>query len=163
MAAPEPELIAELLFRYRRGVNVVLDALADADDEALDRRPPEPDAWSARMVVHHLADSETNSYVRLRRLLAEPPGTTIQGYDEAQWAKVLHYDRATETSLAVFTAVRRASAELLEAALPALPDDSWSRTGQHTESGDYRLLDWLTIYADHAEAHAEQIRDAISG
>ena len=40
------------------------------------------------MVIHHVADSETNSYVRLRRLMAEPAGTAIQGYDEAQWARV---------------------------------------------------------------------------
>ena len=44
------------------------------------------------MVVHHLADSETNSYLRLRKLLAED-GPTLQGYDEAHWAEVLHYDR----------------------------------------------------------------------
>jgi hypothetical protein len=163
MSTSEPGDLAELLFRYRRGVNLVLDALADADDAALDRRPPEPDSWSARMVVHHLADSETNSYVRLRRLLAEPAGTVIQGYDEAQWARVLHYDRPIDTSLAVFSAVRRASAELLEAMLPVLADDAWERTGQHTESGEYRLLDWLTVYADHAEAHAAQIRAAIAG
>jgi hypothetical protein len=163
MSTSEPEDVAELLFRYRRGVNLVLDALSDADERALDRRPPQPDAWSARMVVHHLADSETNSYVRLRRLLAEPIGTTIQGYDEAQWAKVLHYERPIDTSLEVFIAVRRASAELLEVALPNLPADAWSRTGQHTETGEYRLLDWLTIYADHAEAHAAQIRAALDG
>jgi len=163
MSTPETEDVAELLFRYRRGVNLVLDALSGADDEALDRRPSAPDAWSARMVVHHLADSETNSYVRLRRLLAEPAGTTIQGYDEAQWARVLCYDRPIDTSLEVFTAVRRASAELLEAVLPTLRDDAWQRTGHHTESGEYRLLDWLTVYADHAEAHAAQIRAAIDG
>jgi hypothetical protein len=161
MTGPDPEVVAELLFRYRRGVTLVLDALSDADDAALDRRPNEADAWSARMVVHHLADSETNSYVRLRRLLAEPDGTTIQGYDEAQWARVLHYDRPVDTSLQVFTAVRHASAELFEAILPTLTEQHWAQTGQHTESGDYRLLDWLTIYAEHAEAHAAQIRAAI--
>jgi hypothetical protein len=163
MSAPEPGLVADLLFRYRRGVNLVVDALADADDAALDRRPPAPDAWSSRMVVHHLADSETNSYVRLRRLLAEPAGTTIQGYDEARWARVLHYERPIDISLEVFTAVRRASAELLEATLSSLPDDAWSRAGQHTETGEYGLLDWLTVYADHAEAHAAQIREALDG
>ncbi len=162
MTTPEPDVLADLLFRYRRGVNLVLDALANADDAALDRRPSPPGSWTAREVVHHLADSETNSYVRLRRLLAEPEGTTIQGYDEAQWARVLRYDRPIAASLAVFTAVRQASSELLDAVLPELPDRVWERAAEHTEAGAYRLLDWLVVYADHAETHADQIRAARS-
>ena len=40
------------------------------------------EGWSPRMVVHHLADSESNSYVRLRKLLAEDR-PIVQCYDEA--------------------------------------------------------------------------------
>jgi hypothetical protein len=110
-----------------------------------------------------LADSETNSYVRLRRLIAEPAGTTIAGYDEAHWAEALAYDRPIAASLAVFIAVRASSAELLDTMLPTLPDDVWDRVGQHTESGPYTLHDWLRIYADHGEAHAAQIERALRG
>ena len=147
-----------LVARYRAGVALVEDALAGATDADLDRRGPGTDDWCARQVVHHLADSETNSYVRLRRLLAEPAPTTIQGYDEAHWATVLHYDRPIEASLAVFRAVRAASGELLD----TLVDADLERTGVHSESGTYSLADWLEIYADHAEAHAAQIRAARS-
>ena len=149
----------DLVARYRAGVAHVDAALAGATDADLDRRADEPDAWCARQVVHHLADSETNSYVRLRRLLAEPAPTTIQGYDEAHWATVLHYDRPIEASLAVFRAVRAASSELLD----TLVDADLERTGVHSESGTYSLREWLEIYADHAEAHAAQIRTAIAG
>jgi hypothetical protein len=149
----------DLVARYRSGVAHVDAALAGATDADLDRRADEPDAWCARQVVHHLADSETNSYVRLRRLLAEPAPTTIQGYDEAHWATVLHYDRPIEASLAVFRAVRAASSELLD----TLVDADLERTGVHSESGTYSLREWLEIYADHAEAHAAQIRTAIAG
>jgi hypothetical protein len=142
--------------RYRAGVARVEEALAGADDAALDRRGPGPDDWCARQVVHHLADSETNSYVRLRRLLAEPAPTVVQGYDEAHWAQVLHYDRPIEASLAVFRAVRAASAELLD----TLDDADLERAGTHTDSGPYTLRDWLEIYAAHAEDHADQIRAA---
>lgn len=146
----------DLVARYRAGVSHVDDALAGATDADLDRRSDEPGAWCARQVVHHLADSETNSYVRLRRLLAEPAPTIIQGYDEAHWAQVLHYDRPIDASLAVFRAVRAASSELLG----TLTDADLDRTGTHSESGTYSLRDWLEIYADHAEAHADQIRAA---
>jgi hypothetical protein len=110
------------------------------------------------MVVHHLADSETNSYLRLRKLLAEDDAE-IQAYDEARFAEVLHYDRPIEHSLAVFEAVRTSSGELLD----RLRDDDWSRAGTHTESGAYSVDDWLAIYADHAMDHAEQIARARSG
>ena len=107
------------------------------------------------MVVHHLADSETNSYLRLRKLLAED-GPTIQGYDEAHWAEVLHYERPIEASLDVFRGVRASSADLLDRAT----DDDWSRSGVHSESGAYSVEDWLKIYAAHGHEHADQIRSA---
>ena len=142
--------------RYQDGVRAVRDALAGASEEDLDRRTDND--WSSRMVVHHLADSETNSYLRLRKVLAEGDAQ-IQGYDEAEFARALHYDRPIETSLAVFEAVRASSGELLE----RLGEDDWSRTGTHSESGRYSVEDWLTIYADHAEAHADQITRARAG
>jgi hypothetical protein len=145
--------VTELIRRYRLGVAAVDEALAGATDADLDRRPD--DGWSARMVAHHLADSETNSYLRLRKLLAED-SPTIVGYDEAHYAEVLHYDRPIEASLAVFRAVRAASAELLDRLRP----DDLERTGHHTESGAYSLRMWLEIYASHAEEHASQIRRA---
>lgn len=66
------------LERFATGFAAVADALDDADDDTLDRRGP-AGGWSAREIVHHLADSESMAYIRLRRLIAEdaPP---IAGY-----------------------------------------------------------------------------------
>ncbi len=153
-----PVDLVERVGAYRAATGqflAVASALSEAD---LDRRPPEPDGWTPRMVIHHVADSETNSYVRLRRLLAEPAGTAIQGYDEAQWARALHYDRPVSLSLAVFRAVRDSSAELLDLITP----DDLARSGVHTESGPYTLADWLDTYIAHARDHAEQIRAALA-
>ena len=146
---------ADLIARYRQGVAAVAEALDGTSDE-LDRTPL--GGWSARMVVHHLADSETNSYLRLRKLLAEDD-PQIQGYDEARFAEVLHYDRPIEHSLAVFEAVRASSSELLD----RMSDDDWTRSGTHSESGAYSVEDWLEIYAEHAVAHADQITRARAG
>ena len=150
----------QLIADYVRGtaeVEAALTAIANAElDSRIDGE------WSARMVVHHLADSETNSYVRLRRLLAEEPGTLIQGYDEGRWARTpaMGYETADiEESLAVFRAVRAASATVLA----RLTADDLARHGVHTESGAYTLLDWLRIYAAHALEHAQQMRDAAAG
>lgn len=145
-----------LLERYATGADDVDDALAGATDADLDRQPPS--GWSARMVVHHLADSEAMAYIRLRRLIAEDD-PVIQGYDEPEWARRLHYDRPIDASLAVLRAVRAASLELLR----SLTEDEWARTGTHTESGAYSVERWLGIYAKHSHEHADQIRRARRG
>jgi hypothetical protein len=146
--------LADRIAAYRAATEQFLAVASRLSESDLDRRPPEPDGWTPRMVIHHVADSETNSYVRLRRLLAEPAGTAIQGYDEAHWARALHYDRPVALSLAVFRAVRDSSAELLN----LITADDLARAGVHSESGPYTLADWLDTYVAHARDHAEQIR-----
>jgi hypothetical protein len=146
---------AERIERYRAGAAAVADAVAGITDAELDRRPPGDGEWTAREVIHHLADSESMAYIRLRRLIAEDD-PLIQGYDEPEWARRLHYDRPIAPSLAVLAAVRAASLQLLE----SLTDAEWSRTGTHSESGAYSVPQWLDIYAVHPTEHAEQIRRA---
>jgi len=146
-----------LIDHYRDGITEVDKALAGATPEELDRRPG-PDEWSAREVAHHLADSETMSTIRLRRLIAEDD-PLIQAYDEPEWARRLHYDRPIEQSLAVFTAVRTSNLELLE----RFTEAEWARSGTHSDDGPYSVERWLQIYADHGHDHADQIRRAREG
>lgn len=150
-----------LISRYRAGVAVVESALSTLSDEDLDRSSGD-EGWTARMVVHHLADSEARSYLRLRQLLVEPAPAAIQGYDEELWASsdVLGYETLpVGPSLGVFRAVRAASSVLLD----RLQSADLDRTGVHSQSGGYSLRDWLRIYAEHAEDHAAQIARAASG
>jgi hypothetical protein len=148
---------AHLLDRYATGADDVADAMAGATQEDLDRRPA-PDEWTPREIVHHLADSEAMAYIRLRRLVAEDD-PFIQGYDEPEWARRLHYDRPVEPSLTVLKGVRAASLDLLRALTP----EEWERTGTHSESGTYTVDKWLGIYAEHSHEHADQIRRARRG
>jgi hypothetical protein len=144
----------DLIARYKDGYRVVAEALAKASDEELDARPA-PGKWTAREIVHHLADSEMTSAIRLRRLIAEDR-PTIHAYDEEQFARTLYYDRPLEASLDAFDAARRTTAELLDRLTP----EQWRREGTHTESGPYSVETWLRIYADHAHRHAQQILTA---
>ena len=145
---------AALIARYRDGHRAVLDALAGITEPELDARPG-PDEWSAREVVHHLADSEMTSAIRLRKLLAEDDAVIV-GYDEPTFARRLHYDRPIEASLEALAAARRTTAEILD----RLGEAAWARMGTHTEIGPYGVEDWLRIYAAHAHDHAEQIGKA---
>jgi hypothetical protein len=120
----------------------------------LDARPG-PGTWSARDIVHHLADSEMTSAIRLRRLIAED-SPLIVGYDQEEYARRLFYDRPIDASLAAFKAARSSTVEILERLTP----EQWTRTGTHSESGTYSVERWLQIYAQHAHGHADQIRRA---
>jgi hypothetical protein len=132
----------------------VAQALMRITPEQLDARPG-PGRWTAREIVHHLADSEMTSAIRLRRLLAEDR-PAIVGYDQDEYARRLYYDRPHETSLELFKYVRSSTAELLERMTPA----EWLREGTHSEIGRYTVERWLQIYADHAHKHALQIKAA---
>ena len=142
------------LARYASAVADLESAVAGITDAELDATPVDG-GWTPRMVVHHVADSESMAYIRLRRLLAED-APVIAGYDEPEWARRLHYDRPIAYSLAVVAAVRAASLELLLALTP----DEWERAGTHSEAGAYSVRRWLELYAEHTHEHADQIRHA---
>lgn len=149
----------ELLRQYVAAADEVRHAVEHLSDDDLDRRPTDdPEhGWTARQIVHHLADSEMTSAIRLRRLLAEDD-PVIVGYDEAEFARRLHYDdRPIGPSLDALAAARATSAQLFE----RLTEADWARTGTHTESGSYGVEDWLRIYAAHGRDHADQIRRAV--
>lgn len=150
----DPTTRRELIERYKDGYRVVMEALHGATDEELDARPA-PGDWTAREVAHHLADSEMTSAIRLRRLLAEEH-PAIDGYDEAEFARRLYYDRPIDTSLEALRAARASCASILE----RLSEEQWAREGTHSESGRYSVETWLELYAAHAHDHAAQIRRA---
>ena len=142
-----------LIARYKAGYRVVVAALRGIRPAELGWRPA-PGEWSAREVVHHLADSESISAHRLRRLLVED-NPVIQGYDQEEYARRLRYQaRPMAPALEAFKAARATTAQLLD----AMTDVDWQRAGVHTESGPYPATGWLRIYAEHAEIHAAQIR-----
>ncbi|MEI9906974.1 MAG: DinB family protein [Actinomycetota bacterium] len=118
------------------------------------------DGWSPRQVIHHLADSEAQSYARLRRLVAEPAGSVIQGYDEALWANspTLGYTvLPVEHSLAVYVAVREASLDIIN----RLVESDLEKYGVHTESGHYTVAKWIAGYSNHPRDHGNQIKEAL--
>jgi hypothetical protein len=150
----DPQKRAELIAKYKDGYRVVAAALEGATDRELDAKPASG-KWSAREIVHHLADSEMTAAIRLRLLIAEDDAA-IRAYDEKEFARKLYYDRPIASSLLAFQAARTSTGELLD----RLTDAEWAKAGTHPEHGRYGVERWLEIYADHAHNHAEQIRRA---
>lgn len=144
---------SELIEKYIDGYNEVVESLKGLSDEQL-RSHPRRGKWSACEIVQHLADSESFSAQRLRRLLVED-NAVIQGYDEAEYAVRLRYnEREIAPALEAFKAARATTAQLFA----FMTEDDWKRKGVHSESGAYGAEDWLRIYAVHAHNHAAQIR-----
>jgi hypothetical protein len=140
--------------QYKASTDEFMKLVSELTPEDLDKS--DSDGWTPRQVIHHMADSEAQSYARLRRLIAEP-GTTIQGYDEGKWAEnsTLGYKtEPVETSINVIKGVRQSSFELLN----RISEAELSNTGVHTESGTYSINDWLNSYINHPNDHAKQIR-----
>ncbi len=141
-----------LIAQYKAGFDEVSRTLADFPQNSLTARPI-PGKWSAAEIVHHLADSETISGHRLRRLLVEDH-PLIQAYDQDQFATQLRYnEREIAPALEAFHAARATSAQLID----MMTEADWHRVGTHSESGAYSAEDWLKIYAAHAHNHAAQI------
>jgi len=145
----------ELIEKYGRAYEDFATALKSIPREAWAFKP-EPKEWSVHEVVIHLADSETNSYLRARRLIAEP-GQPLMAYDQDVWAIELDYhSQSTEDAMAVLKGVRQMTYDLIN----GLPDEVWSNTAVHPEYDEpYTFEQWLRIYADHPYVHIEQIQN----
>jgi hypothetical protein len=118
--------------------------------------------WSARQIIHHVADSEAQSYARLRRLVAEPEGSVIQGYDESAWAeceKLGYKDSPVENSIAIYAAVRAGSLDVLK----RLEESDLEKSGEHSESGKFTIEKWLVNYTKHPLDHGDQLIRATKG
>ena len=143
----------KLIAQYKEGYNEVTRSLEGFPPDSLTAHPIEG-KWSVAEIIHHLADSETTSGMRLRRLLVEDQ-PLIQGYDQDAYASRLNYNnREMAPALDAFRSARATAAQLFE----FMSEEDWQREGRHSESGSYTAEQWLTIYAAHAHNHASQIR-----
>lgn len=109
--------------------------------------------WTVAQNVHHLADSHMNSYIRCKLILTEehPP---LKPYDQDAWANLPDAQSADlSTSLTLLQQLHTRWVIFWE----TLPDDAWSCTGFHPANGVVTLDDQLRGYADHGEAHIDQI------
>jgi uncharacterized damage-inducible protein DinB len=110
--------------------------------------------WTVRQIVHHLADSHLNSYVRFKLALTEER-PTIKPYDESRWSLLADAQRAdVELSLALLDALHARWAYLLR----SLPSEAFERSFYHPETNDVVPLERaLAYYVWHARHHTAQI------
>jgi len=138
---------------YGRAYEVLIVALRQFPREMWQYRPA-PDRWTLHEIIVHITDSEANSYIRVRRFIAQP-GTQISAYDEMQWARALHYhDQSPDEALALFKLLRASSYHLIQSPSAEI----WTHVLDHPESGLMTLDDWLDIYERHIPDHITQMQ-----
>jgi hypothetical protein len=113
--------------------------------------------WTARQVIHHLADSHANSHVRFRLALTEER-PTIKPYDEKKWAELSDgREGPIEPSLRIVEGLHERWAALLRSLAPA----DFDRVVIHPVNGEMTLARLLRIYAWHGRhhlAHLEMVK-----
>ncbi len=126
-------------------------AVAGLSDAQLDT-PYREGGWTVRQVVHHVADSHANAFIRVKLALTQD-NPTITAYDEAAWAKLPDSRLPVDSSLAMTDALHTRLLALLE----PLSDAELQKTFVHPERGQVTLANNLAIYAWHSRHHVAHI------
>lgn len=114
--------------------------------------PYREDGWTVRQLVHHLADSHANSYIRFKLALTED-WPTIKPYDEAAWARLADSRLPIDGSLVFLDSLHARWVRLLE----SLADADFERGFNHPENGRQSLSHALALYSWHSLHHTAHI------
>lgn len=123
-------------------------------DEAQLQTPYRPDGWTVHQLVHHIADSHMNAYIRFKLALTEE-NPTIKPYEEKKWALLADTQNLPiNISITILHALHRRWVEILK----QISDTEWNRTVYHPESKRTMTL-WflLGMYAWHGRHHIAHI------
>jgi hypothetical protein len=130
--------------------------LAFATDADVEKRY-RPGGWTARQVVHHIADSHVNSYVRMK-LAATEDRPLVKSYHEDRWAELPEAKTAAvAVSLDLIEALHRRWVEFLR----ALPGPNLRRAFEHYEWGAVTIEESITMYSWHCRHHAAHVALAL--
>jgi uncharacterized damage-inducible protein DinB len=108
--------------------------------------------WTVRQVVHHVADSHANAFIRFKLALTED-WPTIKPYDEAAWARLADSNLPIDGSLAFIDALHQRWVALLE----SMTEDDLQKGYDHPENGRQNLARALAIYEWHGRHHIAHI------
>jgi len=155
-AAVTPEMRAQFLDTLEAAPSRFRAAVSGLSEEQLDT-PYRDGGWTVRQVIHHVADSHMNSFIRFRLALTEDE-PTVKPYDEAKWALLKDAALPVEVSLRLLDSLHHRLVVMLRALAPS----DFERKFRHPEIGLLDLNANCALYAWHSrhhEAHITGLRD----
>jgi hypothetical protein len=148
---------AQAIARIRRLPHQVTELTAGLTPDQLTTHFLERE-WSVAQNVHHLADSHLNSYLRLKLILTED-NPTVRPYDQDLWALTPEANLADlSASLTLLRGLHQRWADLFA----TLDDVQWHRKGFHPENGVITPENLVMSYANHGEAHLDQMQRTLA-
>ena len=128
-------------------------AVSGLSPEELDT-PYRPGGWTSRQVIHHLADSHMNSYIRFKLAVTED-NPTIRPYFEDRWAECEDGKNSDiEISINLLEALHKRWVLFLKSLTVA----DWEKTFFHPESKKTIVLKEIAgLYAWHGKHHLKHI------
>jgi hypothetical protein len=117
-----------------------------------------PGKWSIRFILHHLADSESVLFYRIRRVIGEPK-QVIWVYDQDAWAK--HLDYAT-VPLELSRRIYESSRDGIMHYARRHYEGSENISFVHSETGLRTLKDEFDKVVWHNDGHLAQIEKALA-
>ena len=123
-------------------------------DEAQLETPYRDGGWTVKQVVHHVADSHMNAYIRFKLGLTED-NPTIKPYEEKLWAEMIDTKNIPiNVSITLLHALHKRWCEILK----SISGGEWDRTVVHPEHGRQMTLWYLMgMYAWHCRHHVAHI------
>lgn len=113
--------------------------------------------WTIRQVVHHLADSHLNGYMRIKTALTEDD-PTIRTYDEVKYAELPDAKNSQiETSLLMLASIN----DRLIYMFTKLGEDEFNKYYIHPEAGNIKVSTALALYHWHIRHHYMHIQKLI--
>lgn len=144
----------ELIDQVAEAPAQVRAAVRGLDGKQLDM-PYREGGWTVRQLVHHLADSHMNAYIRFKLALTEEE-PTIKTYDQDRWAGTVDSRTAPpDVSLSLLDGVHHRWVLLLRGMTAA----DFARQFNHPELGKMTLERLLGLYAWHGRHHTAHINE----
>lgn len=132
--------------------------LKGVTEEQLDNKYREG-SWSLRQVVHHVADSHVNAYIRMKRTLTEDV-PTIFPYDEKEWAML---DDIKAVPISESLSILEGIHLRLYHTIQDLSLKELTREFKHMDmDGPESMAYLIGMYSWHGRHHAEHIKLAIN-
>ena len=152
------ELVTEYIDQIKQLPFQLEQAILNLDITKLNS-PYRPDGWTVHQLVHHVADSHMNAFIRFKLALTEN-NPTIKPYDENEWVKLEDVSlQPVNVSLTLLHALHRRWATLLK----HINQEQWNKTLFHPEHNKsmtvWELLQMYAWHGKHHVAHITALRD----